>query len=224
MNPLVKNCLAVTVCVAFVAPAFADEAPPALSVGLTAGSLGLGPEVAYRFGSHFGLRANFAAFSYGTDHDYGAVRYAVDLKLSNGGVMADWYPLGGGFRISGGLRANGDELDLKGSPTASVQIGPTTYTPDQIGTLTGEISGAGTAPVLSLGYGGTLAKGGLTAGIEVGVMFQGAPRVKNLKATGQLAANQQFQADLVAEAKKIENDASSFKLWPILQLQLVYRF
>ncbi len=223
MNFTFKTLSALSLCAVLAAPTFADDAPSTMSVGLTAGSLGIGPEIGYRFGPHFGLRAEFGAYSYGTDNDYGSVRYNVDLKLSNGGAMADWYPFGGGFRLSGGLRSNGNRLDLKGTPTTSVQIGPTTYTPAQIGTLTGEISGSSSAPVLSLGYGGTLKKG-LTAGAEVGAMFQGSPTVKNLTATGLLAQNPQFQTDLLAEAKKIESDASSFKVWPILQLHLVYRF
>ena len=45
-----------------------------------------------------------------------------------------------------------------------------------------------------------------------------------LLSLGLLVTNPQFQTDLLAEATKIENDASSFKVWPILQLHLLYRF
>jgi putative salt-induced outer membrane protein YdiY len=137
--------------------------------------------------------------------------------------LLDWYPFGGGFRLSAGARLNNNEVRLAGTPATAVQIGPTTYTPAQVGTLTGTITGQDLAPTLTLGYGGQLAKG-FTMGVEVGAMLQGSPKLQNLQASGLLAQNPSLQNDLKAEALAIENDASQFKIWPVLQLHVLYRF
>jgi hypothetical protein len=43
------------------------------------------------------------------------------------------------------------------------------------------------APQLTIGYGGTLAKG-FTLGAEIGVLWQGQPQIDDLRATGLLAS------------------------------------
>ncbi len=193
------------------------------AVGVSGGTLGFGPELAYRFGPHLGVRANAGLFSYGTNDTYDSIAYNVDLKLNSIGGLLDWYPFGGGFRLSAGARLNNNEVRLAGTPATAVQIGPTTYTPAQVGTLTGTITGQDLAPTLTLGYGGQLAKG-FTMGVEVGAMLQGSPKLQNLQASGLLAQNPSLQTDLKAEALAIENDASQFKIWPVLQLHVLYRF
>jgi hypothetical protein len=193
------------------------------SLGLGAGSLGGGPELGYRFGPHVGLRSSLAVYTYGTDNSYDGISYQVDLKLNSWGGDLDWYPFGGGFRLSAGARANNNELRLLGRPTTATQIGGTTYTPAQIGSLSGTIAGRSFAPSFTFGYGGTFARG-FSAGGDLGVMLQGSPRLRDLRADGLLAQNPAFQTDLRAEAAKIENDASGYKLWPVLQLKLLYRF
>lgn len=193
------------------------------TLGVSGGSLGIGPEVAYRFNSHAGLRGNAGFYSYSHNDDLDDLNYDADLKLESYGLMADWYPTGGGFRISAGVRSNDNHVELFGTPTTSVQIGNTTYTPAQVGTLTGTIETNSLAPALTLGYGGSF-RNGFTLGFELGVMFQGSPTVENLKATGLLASNTTFQTNLRQEELNVESDAKDFRYWPILQLHFLYRF
>jgi hypothetical protein len=194
-----------------------------LAVGATAGTLGLGPEVSYRFNERVGLRANGGFFDYSDTDDLDDIEYDADLKLNSFGAMLDWYPAGGGFRISAGGRINNNKIDLVGAPTTAVEIGDVTYTPAQVGTLTGTVTTRSFAPALTLGYGGKLAKG-LTLGFELGVMLQGSPKIDNLQATGSLANNQAFLTQLAIEEQQAEDDADDFKLWPILQISLAWRF
>jgi hypothetical protein len=137
--------------------------------------------------------------------------------------MLDLYPFGGGFRLSAGLRNNKNRIDLAGTPTTNVEIGEITYTPAQVGTLSGTVHTKKSAPTFSLGYGGKLAKG-FTFGFELGVMMQGSPKIENLTATGTLASNQAFQQQLALEEQRAEDDADDFKLWPVIQIGLAYRF
>jgi hypothetical protein len=203
-------------------PSFAEDG--SVAVGVTGGTLGLGPEVSWRFSEHAGLRANGGFFNASRNEDLDDIEYDADLKLNSFGAMLDWYPFGGGFRVSAGGRINNNEIDLAGTPTEDTEIGDTTYTPQQIGSLSGTIKSDSFAPSLTLGYGGKLAKG-LTFAFELGVMMQGSPKIENLAATGgTLSGNSTFQQQLLLEEQRAEEDAKDFKYWPIIQLGLSYRF
>lgn len=192
-------------------------------LGVSGGTLGVGPELAYRFSDRLGVRVNGGFLNHNDSENLDDIDYDGKLKLNSIGGMLDWFPLGGGFRISLGGRANKNEIGLVGAPTTPVEIGNVTYTPQQIGSLLGTVTTNNFAPMLSFGYGGKLAPG-FTLGFELGVMLQGSPKIKDLQATGSLASNQQFQTQLEIERQQAEDDISNFKLWPILQLHLLYRF
>jgi hypothetical protein len=55
-------------------------------------------------------------------------------------------------------------------------------------------------------------------------MFQGSPEVTELQATGSLANNAAFIAELERERQEVEDDISGFKVYPVLQLSLGYMF
>lgn len=194
-----------------------------LRVGITGGTLGIGPEVGYRVSEMFGVRANATFLSISRDIDSSGINYDGKAKLKSGGVMVDVFPFGGGFRLSGGLRINGNEARVVASPTQPVFIGdnPIPYTPSEIGTLRTETDLKSLAPTLTLGYGGGLSKG-LVFGIEAGAMFQGKMKIKPLSYTG--SAIGAIAADLERERQEIEDDIDNFKVYPILQFSLGYRF
>ena len=204
-------------------------APPASaqdsrwSLGVTGGTLGVGPQLAFRPSPYFGVRANAGFLSVSRDEEVDDINYDGELDLNSYGAMLDWFPTGGGFRISLGGRVNNTEIDLVGRPTTSVTVGNTTYTPQQIGTLSGTVTTDDFAPLLTIGYGGTLAQG-FTIGAEIGVLWQGEPEIGDLRATGLLASTPQLQTDIEREEREIEDDLSDYDLWPILQVEFLYRF
>ena len=203
------------------APAMAQSAPDTFSVGVTGGTLGIGPEVGFRSGA-FGGRANATFLGYGRDVDSDDINYDGKLKLRSYGAMLDLYVFGGGFRVSPGLRVSRNRVTLKATPTANVEIGDETYTPAEIGTLSGEVRAKKLAPTLTVGWG--TSSPGFYFGLDAGAMFQGSPKVKKLTTTGLLSTNADLQADLAVEREEIEDDIDNFKIDPILQLALGYRF
>jgi hypothetical protein len=213
----------------WVLTALAAGAAPACAAdgvwtfGLSGGTQGAGPEVAYRAGEYFALRANVGYLPYNRDQTVNQISYSGKLKLNSVGVVADWYPVGGGFRISAGARSNNNKIDLAATPANPVTVGNSTYTPAQVGTLSGTVKGNDFAPMLSLGYGGALARG-FTFGAELGVMFQGSPKVQNYRATGMLASDPTFQSDLQIERARVQDRVHSYQYWPIAQIELLYRF
>jgi hypothetical protein len=210
-----------TVASLLAAPAIAQDSQ--WSLGLIGGTLGVGPQLAFRPGPHVGVRANAAFLSISRDEDIDDIDYDGEADLKSYGAMLDWFPTGGGLRISVGGRVNNTEIDLVGRPTTSVTVGNTTYTPQQIGTLSGAVTTDDFAPLVTFGYGGTLSEG-FTIGAEVGVLFQGKPEIGNLRATGLLASTPQLQADIDREEREIEDDLSDYDMWPIVQVEFLYRF
>jgi len=195
-----------------------------LSVGASVGTLGISPEVGYRFNRAFGLRANGGFLDYDRTEDIDDIEYDGTLKLKSVGVLADVYPFGGSFRVSAGLRSNDNRVNLlvdEGSINVGEDDEP--YTQSEFGTLRGSVGFKKMAPTLTLGWGGKL-KSGFTFGFEAGVMMQGSPRVALTSEGGSLSSDPLFLARLEEERAQAQDDADDFKLWPILQLHIKYRF
>ncbi len=90
-----------------------------------------------------------------------------------------------------------------------------TYTPAQLGSLTGSFVTNKIAPFVSFGW-GNIARSKFGIFFDLGVSFTGSPSVE-LAATGGVA-----QADLTAEAAEFEDDLSLFKYYPIATLGLSF--
>jgi hypothetical protein len=218
--------------VAGVAPAQAQTRESAgdgkVSVGITAGTLGIGPEIGYRANQTIGVRANGGFL--GIDHDFtsGGIDYAGHAKLASGGVIVDLYPFGGGFRMSAGARYNGTDGRVRATPNGPTKIGSLVFTPEQIGIITGRADLRELAPQLTLGYGGGLRKG-LSFNIEAGALFQGAVRIRDFTSNGTLAtdptvAGTTYRNELAKQRQKLQDTANDYQVYPILQVGLKYRF
>lgn len=218
--------LAVTAaaCAALVStPVLAQDDDARLYAGITGGTLGIGPEIGYRLSENIGVRANasFLSISHGFDSD--DIEYDGKVKLQSFGAMLDVYPFGGGFRVSGGFRINNNKARATAEPSGgSYDINGTTYTAAEIGTLRADTDIKNFAPALTLGYGGGLSSG-FVFGIEAGALFQGRVKIKPLTYTGTLDSAE-LRADLEAERQSVQDDIDDYKVYPILQLTIGYRF
>lgn len=112
-----------------------------------------------------------------------------------------------------------NEIDLDASPTENVEIGDTTYTPAQVGTITGSAEIDGMSPYIGIGWGNPIQSNrrwGFT--LDLGVAFTDSPDV-SLSSTGIVSL-----ADLEQERQEIEDDLDSLKIYPVITLGLFYRF
>jgi hypothetical protein len=191
-------------------------------IGVSAGTLGISPEIGWR-SKHVGVRANGGFFEYDRNENIDDIDYDGTLKLNSFGGLVDIYPFGGSFRLSVGARSNSNKVDLLATPTAPVEIGDVTYSPAQIGNLSGHVEFKKFSPTASIGWGGKL-RDGFTIGFELGVISQGSPKIDLVSSGGTLSNNATFLAELEQERLQAEDDASDFKFWPIVQLHLMYRF
>jgi hypothetical protein len=206
-------------------PALAQEQTSQFSAGVSGGTLGIGPEITARLSPVIAVRgsATFLSFSHSVDGD--EIEYDGDLKLASAGAVVDLHPFANGFRVSGGARYNKNKVKLTATPgaTETVEIGGTRYVGAQIGRLNGDVRVKQFAPTLTLGYGGGLTKG-VKFGIDAGVMFEGKPRIRDLRATGPIASNPAFQDALAREEQDIRDDVEKYDIFPIVQLSLGYAF
>lgn len=206
-----------------VSPALAQDDAATYSAGVTAGSLGVGPEVGFRPSPMFGVRGSASFLNVNGDFDVDDIDYRGKVKLESYGAVADFYPFKGGLRISGGFRINKNRVNVTATPTSNVTVGNVTYTPAQVGTLTGNVKTDEFAPVVTVGYAGGLTKG-IKFGIDAGVMFQGDPNVQNLRGTGSLASNTAFLAEIERERVKFNDEIKDYRYYPVVQLSLFYAF
>jgi hypothetical protein len=205
--------------VAAASPAFAQSATGHFYGGVTGGTLGIGPELGYRASDMFGVRANATFLNVSHGFDSNDLDYDGKVKLKSGGLMLDLFPFRGGFRVSAGGRLNGNGGRVVATPQRSVTVGRTTYTPAQIGTLRGTAETKDFAPALTLGWAGTNTQG-FIFGVEAGALFQGRVKLNRFTATTSLIS----AADLERERADLQDDVDDYKVYPILQLTLGYRF
>lgn len=209
------------------APAMAQETGAddrmRISAAITAGTLGIGPEVGLRINDHFGVRANAGWLAVSGDVEPDDVSYNGRLNLESYGVMLDLHPFGGSFRVSAGARINKNRGRVDATPSDDVTIGDEDFTPAQVGTLRGRAEVKDLAPAVTIGWGGSRRKG-FFFGADIGVLFQGSVRIRNFTSTGTLAGDPDFQAALERERADLQDDVDDYKIYPILQTSIGWRF
>ena len=196
-----------------------------LSVGVRAGTLGIGPEVGYTFSKYLNARVGFNYFKFSYDGTESDVDYDFDLNLQNASAVLDWHPFGNVFRISGGVFYNGNTLDASAKPTSgSFKIGDHRYPAALVGNLDGDIDFNHFSPYFGIGVDTTFGKEknfGLQ--VEIGALYQGSPNV-NLSSDGPLSNNPVFLQDLAKEEDSLQNDLDNYKFYPVLSVGVTYRF
>ncbi|MEN6575789.1 MAG: hypothetical protein ABFD90_05545 [Phycisphaerales bacterium] len=202
----------------------AEAALDEWALGFKAGTLGIGGELTTNLLSNVNLRGSIQWFDLDVDVELDDIDYDLNIEMLNPMLLVDWYPFSGGFRLSGGVLFNGTDISLEATSAESIEIGDDVYEPDEIGVLRGESDFDDIAPYIGIGFGNPLTRSGHWGfSIDAGVVFIGSPDV-DLTATGTLASNPDFLADLADEEAEIEDDLDSIKICPVLSATLYYRF
>lgn len=207
--------------------------------------MGLGVSVGTQVGNQFNVRGVLNGFNYETEVDDDGGNYDGEFELQTAGLMADWHPFKGGFRLTAGLMSNGNQIVLNGRPATGSEftIGDCTYISDPNDPLrvSGLVDFKSTAPYLGVGWGGNMNGGkGLYGVFDIGVMLSGSPQV-DINAAGMTAAkpgqppecgagtvDAANDANVQAQVRQAERDAEDeskdFKLWPNIAFGIGWRF
>lgn len=175
-----------------------------LSVGVSAGTTGIGVDVATPVTAHFAIRGG-VSFMPGikistdvdvdlTDPDLGSYPTNLDLKGSmsraSGELLVNYYPfLSSSFFVTAGAYFGGSKLvkidghsdklkeyvDKGGN--AGIVIGDQTIPVDKNGNVAGGLKVSGFRPYIGVGFGRAVPKKRLGVMFELGVQFHGTPKV-----------------------------------------------
>lgn len=203
-------------------PSLADT-----SLGLRAGTLGGGIEVAHAFTETLGFRISANGLKYDTSDTHDDVEYDAKLKLATGQLLFDWFPFSNNFRFSLGGLYNANKLTLDGKPSGGTYtINGNTYNASDVGSLNGKVDFKKFAPYVGLGYGRPVGKG-LVFTADLGVMFQGSPNSTLTATCGATATPPQcaqLQNDVAAQEAELDDDVEKYKFYPVLSIGLAYVF
>lgn len=203
--------------------------------------MGLGVSAGYDLSESLSARGQFNQFDYGFNETYRGNNYDGDLELQQFGLMLDWHPSDGGFRLTGGAFLNNNALAVGTEDANDLDIGGVTYS----GNLDLDLDFEKAAPYLGIGWSGGRGRQGLSFVLDAGVLFQRAPRLSALGSvnvsgvsvcdfvvsedgramlSGGCALFDTLASDLENEHRELRDELSDYKLYPVALLGISYRF
>ena len=130
------------------------------------------------------------------------------------------------FRLTAGVLDNRTQFtaDATPAPGSTVTINGNTYSAAQVGTASATLDyGRRYEPYLGIGWGNLArARRGLTFGVDLGVVFTGAPTV-SLQASNP-TNDPALTADLASAQQTATTDVNSARYWPLIQMGIGYNF
>lgn len=197
-----------------------------VGVLLKAGTLGAGLDVSKGISEKLAVRLQANALSYDEHITESDVDYSADLELKSAGLLLDWHPFSGVFRVSAGAYWNGNEIAATGRPTGTTYvINGTSYNSAEVGSLNGQIEFESVAPYLGIGFASAPKAGrGMTFSFDLGVLYQREPNVVLTVACGTTPRCAQLQSDVAAEVAELQNDLKDYEFYPVVSFGIGYRF
>ena len=188
-----------------------------VGLGVRVGTLGLGGELAVGLTERVVLRGGLGFVPIEPTMTFSE----VDVKLSLPTVYnvgLDLY-LNSAMRVGGGVLFRSTDPEVSGDFSEPQEIGGLTFSPQQLGTLTGVFDSNDRAPYVLIGFGRHTASGtGLF--VDFGLVFVGEPTVA-LSATGGTLSDDldPLRSALDREAAEFEEDMRDYlRIFPILSL------
>lgn len=197
----------------------------AINVTPEVSTLGYGLGAGFGITPLFGVRVAAHTGSYSRDLHKESIEYNGKLKLNNGGAILDVYPLTSGFRLSAGVFANSDKIDLASKPGQTITVNGVAYPSAAIGNVTGDVKFNKTSPYAGIGWGKKPTGRGFGLTFDLGVLFQGSPKLRvQANPANPALVPPSFNANLEAERAKTENDIKNYKYYPVVGIGFSFGF
>jgi hypothetical protein len=211
-----------------------------VGIAVTAGTGGIGLQLATELSDHFNLRASGSYFSYNLNLTTDGYQVNGRILTRNANLSLDYFPFHNGFRISPGVTLdNGNAVHgtVLVPPGQSFDLGDGTYTSDPNMPVTGAVAlsfGHKVAPSITVGWGNLVPRRKhLSIPVELGFEYIGAPLV-SFNLTGNVCDAQNncgpFDTDPTALAdeqqqrNRINSDISPLRFFPIFSLGVGWSF
>ena len=211
--------------------AFADSvSESSFNAGLTAGTLGVGINLSTPISDSLSARVNVNGLQYSHTLDVDNIRYDGDIDFKNAGLLVDYFPFESTFRVSGGVYYNGNEFDGSATPFGAekITIGNNIYTASEVGKLNTHVEFDNVAPYLGIGWGNNSNEKGWGYSFDLGVMYQGSPKVDLNADLNPLIIGtpieDEINSNLVIETQKIIDEVEDYKFYPVVMIGVNYKF
>ena len=202
-------------------------APGDASLGLKAGTLGIGLELTVEVADRFNVRFGGNYFKLSKEVDVEGNDYDLDLKLQSFTALGDWFVTDSAFSITAGAVLNQNGLNGTALSSNTYEIDDNTYTSAEVGILTADVDFRSVAPYLGIGWGNPLYDdSNLSFMFDLGVVFAGKPRLDIMSTGGTLSNDVNLLAD-IAQAEQDFKDTDEIKYlkyYPVISVGLNYRF
>ncbi len=223
-----KKLLSTVLCVSVLGmTSTASAAPGDASLGIKAGTLGLGLELTFEAMDQLNLRLGGNYFKVGAEVEVEDNDYDLDVKLNSFTALADWYVTDSQFRVTAGAFINENGLNGVALPSNTYEIDDVIYTATEVGTLSADVRFNSVAPYAGIGWGNPLSDDSdLSFMFDLGVVFAGKPTLDITSTGGTLSNDPTLQAN-IAQAEQDFRDTDEIKLlrfYPVVSIGLNYRF
>jgi len=211
-----------------------------VGMALTAGTSGIGAEIATPLSDHFNLRARGGYFSYYLDFTTSGYNVTGRVLARTVNTSLDYFPFHNGFRVSPGVTLdNGNAVhgNIVVPAGQSFDLGDGTYTSAAGDPVNGAVSlslGRKVAPSLTVGWGNLIQRqrNRFTFPVEIGVEYIGAPLVNfNLQGSVcdqngcyKIDTDPATLANVQAQKTKINNDIYPLRFFPIVSVGFGWSF
>jgi hypothetical protein len=200
------------------------------SAGARLSTLGVGFEASYRISKMLAARSFVQGGGFASSFQVNGNTYDGDVTSFSGGIAADFFPIhNSGVKLSAGALVHNTSIDLSMMPKGPLTLGHVTLHPSEYGPIKGKAEFGGFAPMVSMGYEGSLWEASSwTFGAELGMAYLGDAEINNIRSEGtwskMLNADQNFRKKLNNEKKLVEDEINSYQAYPIISLTAKYRF
>ena len=194
-------------------------------VGLKAGTLGYGGEVAWKPLEWLDVRAGANFYDYEDSGAQAGINYDGTLALDTIYVTGNFRFLLSPFRLTAGAFANNNEVRLVSQSMPAYDLGNTQgYSAAEVGTLQSVASFDSISPYFGAGYDFSLMDR-LGLSLDFGVLWQGEPTV-TMTSNGTLALSNDagFMQDLADEGRELEDELKDMKAYPVISIGFHFNF
>jgi hypothetical protein len=208
-----------------------ESAHAETALGLRAGTLGVGAELAIGMTEKLNLRLGYSFFDYSMTLEDTDVTYDAELQLRNPSAVLAWHPFSGGFHFSLGAVGASTKVVGTGVPNGTQYvINGNSYNASQIGKVDATIEASNSvAPYVGFGWGNPVgAAGRWTVLLDVGAVYYGSkPDVVAVATCGATLPSllcTRLQTDIAAERQQLIDEVDTLTWYPVLNLGLAFKF
>jgi len=211
----------------YISTSLTDTDKP-FTIGLKAGTLGVGVDVSKPITKNVSLRINANGFPYNSSGTQEDIRYDADIELSSVGFIADYYPYEATpFKISAGVYYNGNTANAKGIPSGvgTYTIDGIDYLASEIGSVNGSVEFQEIAPYLGIGWGEQSTEKGFGFSVDVGAMI-GNPKANLVATRGTVndAIWRNIEESVQNEENTLNDELIDYGIYPVVMVGFTYTF